>query len=288
MRCRCGLYLKLHSKPRPKTFGKGAAGTKRSMNGAAAKAAASGVPPVCSNCACTSTPMWRVLEGKLSCNACSLYCTSSLLSVSLSSQRGYETDVDRDLLVKLHKVPRPASLAQKRAAAAAAKVNLAAAASSDGNPPSTTSSPGDRPATLEPPDSQPPTTSTSSTINGGEAQLTSPSTCSNAPLQPAVMPPPHARTQSHGMMLPPALPPPSSHIPQNWPRTATTSPYLEASLNLSSEPNPFAQTSWGALAYQLVSAAAEEEAGQGDPGGTTGGGGGLNLTETNGDATSSR
>lgn len=86
-------------------------------------------------------------------------------------------------------------------------------------------------------------------------------------------------------MLPPSIPPPSSHTPQNWPRTATTSPYLDASLSLTSEPNPFAQTSWGALAYQLVSAAAEEEAGQVD-GATGSGGGGLLLSETNGDATS--
>lgn len=54
---RCGLYQKLHQKPRPKAFATQANSAKRSQNGAAAQAAASGVPPSCSNCGATSTPM---------------------------------------------------------------------------------------------------------------------------------------------------------------------------------------------------------------------------------------
>ncbi|GAA5868384.1 hypothetical protein JCM3774_003275 [Rhodotorula dairenensis] len=102
----CGLYLKLHGKSRPKTFGKSGGTRKTSAGGAAAQAASSGVPPSCNNCGATSTPMWRKdPDGNLCCNACSLY-------------------------YKLHKVNRPASLAQKRAAAAAAKVNALGSAPS--------------------------------------------------------------------------------------------------------------------------------------------------------------
>ncbi|GAA6063959.1 hypothetical protein JCM10212_004807 [Sporobolomyces blumeae] len=243
----CGLYLKLHSKPRPKTFGKGA-GSKRPSTGAAAQAAAkaalTGVPPSCSNCGVQSTPFWRLVGTDLCCNACSLY-------------------------YKLHKVPRPASLAQKRAAAAAAKANLAATANST-NPPSLASSPGDGPPGSTPNEwtaaQTPATTSTPmtpSTDEAGGAAAPQP-----APLQPAVMPPPHAA----GSMPPPPLPP-SSHVqspyapppllaPPTWPiPPSSTSPYLNG-IPLPAEPTPFAQTSWGALAYQLVSAAAEEEAGQ--------------------------
>ncbi|KAK4703721.1 hypothetical protein P7C70_g2491, partial [Phenoliferia sp. Uapishka_3] len=91
----CGLYQKLHSKPRPRAFGK--QGSKaRSSSGAAAQAAASLTPPMCNNCSATSTPMWRRdAEGKLACNACSLY-------------------------FKLHNVLRPIALSRKRAAASAA------------------------------------------------------------------------------------------------------------------------------------------------------------------------
>ncbi|ORY57121.1 GATA zinc finger-domain-containing protein, partial [Leucosporidium creatinivorum] len=70
----CGLYQKLHQKPRPKAFATQANSAKRSQNGAAAQAAASGVPPSCHNCSATSTPMWRKdAQGNLCCNACSLY-----------------------------------------------------------------------------------------------------------------------------------------------------------------------------------------------------------------------
>ncbi|GAA5975974.1 hypothetical protein JCM10908_005343 [Rhodotorula pacifica] len=101
----CGLYLKLHGKSRPKTFGKSGA-PRKAATGAAAQAASSGVPPSCNNCGATSTPMWRKdADGNLCCNACSLY-------------------------YKLHKVNRPASLAQKRAAAAAAKANAMGSATS--------------------------------------------------------------------------------------------------------------------------------------------------------------
>ncbi|BGP54387.1 hypothetical protein JCM8202v2_001964 [Rhodotorula sphaerocarpa] len=117
----CGLYLKLHGKARPKTFGK--SGTpRRTSAGAAAQAAASGVPPSCNNCGATSTPMWRKdAEGNLCCNACSLY-------------------------YKLHKVNRPASLAQKRAAAAAAKANALGGSA----PSSTSASPQSGPSALTP------------------------------------------------------------------------------------------------------------------------------------------
>ncbi|GAA5837206.1 hypothetical protein JCM3766R1_002159 [Sporobolomyces carnicolor] len=279
----CGLYLKLHSKPRPKTFGKGGAGgSKRALNGAAAKAAASGVPPVCSNCACTSTPMWRVLEGKLSCNACSLY-------------------------YKLHKVPRPASLAQKRAAAAAAKLDLpadAGGASATTAPPAPAStappSPGqDRPSILTPSDTSsaptpaasalpPPPAAAHSTPSdeesggGAAAMLISPPTAV-APLQPAVMPPPllHHHSYSHHHQQHPPPPQQQQHHSHHGPTTTTTTtttgpggpsaiswtPSIWPAPSNSISPfqdavNPFAQTEWGRLAYQLVSAAAEEEAGQ--------------------------
>lgn len=73
----CGLYLKLHGTPRPKVFATQPIGVRgRLTTGAAAQAAASLTPPQCLNCEATSTPMWRKdAQGKLCCNACSLYCT---------------------------------------------------------------------------------------------------------------------------------------------------------------------------------------------------------------------
>ncbi|GAA5905684.1 GATA-type transcription factor [Sporobolomyces salmoneus] len=253
----CGLYLKLHSKPRPKTFGKGAGGTKRTLNGAAAKAAASGVPPVCSNCACTSTPMWRVLDGKLSCNACSLY-------------------------FKLHKVPRPASLAQKRAAAAAAKLD-------ETNPSSAATSPGDRPPILTPSDtsSAAPTPSTStiavlqshshSNGDGGDPTKMNISPSTNpAPLQPAVMPPPLHHTTGVASLIQPFVPSTTTTTPwtSSWSTAPPSSTSTVSAPSQFQDSNPFAQTEWGRLAYQLVSAAAEEEAGQTHHPGAGGGGGG--------------
>ncbi|KAK4047536.1 hypothetical protein OIV83_005323 [Microbotryomycetes sp. JL201] len=86
----CGLYQKLHNKSRPLEFLTQATSAKRAANGAAAQAAASGVPPQCHNCAATSTPMWRKdPNGNLCCNACTLY-------------------------YKLHNTNRPSSLANKR------------------------------------------------------------------------------------------------------------------------------------------------------------------------------
>ncbi|GAA6057813.1 hypothetical protein JCM3770_004288 [Rhodotorula araucariae] len=256
----CGLYLKLHSKPRPKTFGKSNA-SKRSSHGAAAQAAASGVPPSCNNCGATSTPMWRKdPEGRLCCNACSLY-------------------------YKLHKVNRPASLAQKRQAAAAAKANAAAAAavckpaeasssvpvpaqqptpaaSVEVTPASSTDAPAPvAPAPVAPPPHLPPAFHPSLPpglpMNPGDPAsmhfLPQAHMWPPHPLQPTLFPggpPVHLAPQPPGpggkFTLPPALPPP----PQGMP------------------PNPFAQTAWGALAYGIVSAAAAEEAGTGPGPGT--------------------
>ncbi|KAI5476616.1 GATA-binding factor 6-B [Pseudohyphozyma bogoriensis] len=89
----CGLYLKLHGKPRPKQFGK----AQSAPRGAVAEAVASGKPPMCHNCEATSTPMWRKdLNGNLACNACSLY-------------------------FKLHQVLRPVSLSRKQKSRLAAQ-----------------------------------------------------------------------------------------------------------------------------------------------------------------------
>ncbi|KAL8276253.1 hypothetical protein RQP46_011327 [Phenoliferia psychrophenolica] len=90
----CGLYQKLHSKPRPKAFGK--QGSKaRASSGAAAQAAASSTPPMCNNCSATSTPMWRRdPDGNLACNACSLYFKLHNVRYARSP---VSNDRDRDL-----------------------------------------------------------------------------------------------------------------------------------------------------------------------------------------------
>ncbi|GAA6031803.1 hypothetical protein JCM8097_001997 [Rhodosporidiobolus ruineniae] len=295
----CGLYLKLHGKARPKTFGKNP-GSKRSSNGAAAQAAASGVPPSCNNCGATSTPMWRKdQEGRLCCNACSLY-------------------------YKLHKVNRPASLAQKRKAAAAAKANLAAAAAgqstTDANAEASTSN-------ATPPNQQLPTPATSTEATPASSAGTpaalppAPPVSALPPLPPAFQLPPNLPSlgppgapgipgvpplvpQIPGWPMPPpsgypfpptpAHPPPQLHHPQ--PQHHALTPEQQAQFLLHHQqqqqqhaaahaaavqggkfalppqmppplpsPNPFAQTAWGALAYGIVSAAAAEEA-NGPPG----------------------
>ncbi|GAA5998312.1 uncharacterized protein JCM10292_001115 [Rhodotorula paludigena] len=238
----CGLYLKLHSKPRPKTFAKSNA-SRRSSNGAAAQAAASGVPPSCNNCGATSTPMWRKdQEGRLCCNACSLY-------------------------YKLHKVNRPASLAQKRQAAAAAKANLAAAAAASASKDGEGSGSAPKAAAAAPaPSAQLPTPAASTEVT--------PTAAADMPAPPPPHPhlppgyPPHlphdpAMLGTPFMPLPPMWPP---HIaPPGYPGgmppmgLAPGQPYGYPPIVAS--PNPFAQTAWGALAYGIVSAAAAEEAG---------------------------
>ncbi|GAA5858552.1 hypothetical protein JCM8547_007357 [Rhodosporidiobolus lusitaniae] len=257
----CGLYLKLHGKSRPKTFGKNN-GSKRSSNGAAAQAAASGVPPSCNNCGATSTPMWRKdPEGKLCCNACSLY-------------------------YKLHKVARPASLAQKRKAAAAAKANLAAAAaataaggrangvasnvgastSTANQLPTSAASNGLTPgSTLETPAAlpplppvppQPPTFQLPPTADHSQQHLGLPPGWPPAgfpPLQPNGAPfPPLPHLHHPQPQLPPQQPQQQQQQQQKFPLPPTLPPL---------SPSPYAQTAWGALAYGIVSAAAAEEAG---------------------------
>uniref|UniRef100_A0A0K3C794 Protein OS-9 homolog n=1 Tax=Rhodotorula toruloides TaxID=5286 RepID=A0A0K3C794_RHOTO len=265
----CGLYLKLHSKPRPKTFGKSNA-SKRSSNGAAAQAAASGVPPSCSNCGATSTPMWRKdQEGRLCCNACSLY-------------------------YKLHKVNRPASLAQKRQAAAAAKANLAASVAAvaktggGGSPSDGYNSGAGSLASSHLPTPAASTEVTPASTTGTPASAPPqtpmpPSFLSPNPGEQATAPPPPQQLPP----IPPAPPPHLMHHPPIWPPHPFAPPaYLPPGMMppLPPQPgqqkftlppamppqalpgSPFAQTAWGALAYGIVSAAAAEEAGVGVPG----------------------
>ncbi|GAA5834041.1 hypothetical protein JCM11251_003600 [Rhodosporidiobolus azoricus] len=288
----CGLYLKLHGKSRPKTFGKNN-GSKRSSNGAAAQAAASGVPPSCNNCGATSTPMWRKdQEGRLCCNACSLY-------------------------YKLHKVPRPASLAQKRKAAAAAKANLAAAASS--NNPAAKVDLGGSPANETPPSQLPTPAASSETSPNGIAVPESAAAIPPPPPLPHQLPPNPYQLPPTLPGLPPGMPGtipgmmlPHQGVPPGWPPLPQGYPYppipgapngglppgfphqlaphqlpqlhhpqqqlaqqqqqkfsLPPAIPGPLAPSPFAQTAWGALAYGIVSAAAAEEAGvaPGGPGG---------------------
>ncbi|GAA5887347.1 hypothetical protein JCM6882_002499 [Rhodosporidiobolus microsporus] len=302
----CGLYLKLHGKSRPKTFGKNN-GSKRSSNGAAAQAAASGVPPSCNNCGATSTPMWRKdQEGRLCCNACSLY-------------------------YKLHKVPRPASLAQKRKAAAAAKANLAAAASS-ANP--AKADLGGSPTNDTPPGQLPTPAASSETTPTAVPAETAPVPQIPPHLVPPPPPPSNPYQLPPAMQMQPGAPPPGGlpglmhphqALPPGWPPLPQGYPFpppngaappppgyplahvmpqlhhpqpqLPHQLQFPQQqqqqqqgqqgqqkfslppaipgvlpPSPFAQTAWGALAYGIVSAAAAEEAGGGVPGAAPNGG----------------
>ncbi|KAJ7459406.1 hypothetical protein B0H11DRAFT_1817389 [Mycena galericulata] len=68
----CGLYCKLHKRPRPKTMrhtGGGGEGRGQSV-----RAETIDVMAQCYNCQTTATPLWRKDdEGKTVCNACGLY-----------------------------------------------------------------------------------------------------------------------------------------------------------------------------------------------------------------------
>ncbi|KAJ7873480.1 hypothetical protein B0H14DRAFT_2344147 [Mycena olivaceomarginata] len=68
----CGLYCKLHKRPRPKTMrNTGGGGEGR---GQSVRAEAVDVMAQCYNCHTTATPLWRKDdEGKTVCNACGLY-----------------------------------------------------------------------------------------------------------------------------------------------------------------------------------------------------------------------
>ncbi|KAJ7769570.1 hypothetical protein DFH07DRAFT_1005700, partial [Mycena maculata] len=68
----CGLYCKLHKRPRPKTMrNTGGGGEGR---GQSVRAEAVDIMAQCYNCHTTATPLWRKDdEGKTVCNACGLY-----------------------------------------------------------------------------------------------------------------------------------------------------------------------------------------------------------------------
>ncbi|CAK5276492.1 unnamed protein product [Mycena citricolor] len=67
----CGLYCKLHKRPRPKTMR--SAGTSEGR-GQSARSEVVDVVAQCYNCHTTATPLWRKDdEGKTVCNACGLY-----------------------------------------------------------------------------------------------------------------------------------------------------------------------------------------------------------------------
>ncbi|KAJ7235664.1 hypothetical protein C8J57DRAFT_1194693, partial [Mycena rebaudengoi] len=68
----CGLYCKLHKRPRPKTMR--SAGGGGEGRGQSVRAEAVDVMAQCYNCHTTATPLWRKDdEGKTVCNACGLY-----------------------------------------------------------------------------------------------------------------------------------------------------------------------------------------------------------------------
>ncbi|KAF7321170.1 hypothetical protein HMN09_00205200 [Mycena chlorophos] len=67
----CGLYCKLHKRPRPKTMRQNGGQEGR---GQSVRAEAVDVMAQCYNCHTTATPLWRKDdEGKTVCNACGLY-----------------------------------------------------------------------------------------------------------------------------------------------------------------------------------------------------------------------
>ncbi|CAK5276797.1 unnamed protein product [Mycena citricolor] len=67
----CGLYCKLHKRPRPKTMR--SVGTSEGR-GQSARSEVVDVVAQCYNCHTTATPLWRKDdEGKTVCNACGLY-----------------------------------------------------------------------------------------------------------------------------------------------------------------------------------------------------------------------
>ncbi|KAF7373864.1 hypothetical protein MSAN_00598400 [Mycena sanguinolenta] len=68
----CGLYCKLHKRPRPKTMRNNNGGAEG--RGQSVRAEAVDVLAQCYNCHTTATPLWRKDdEGKTVCNACGLY-----------------------------------------------------------------------------------------------------------------------------------------------------------------------------------------------------------------------
>ncbi|KAJ7224567.1 hypothetical protein GGX14DRAFT_350375 [Mycena pura] len=68
----CGLYCKLHKRPRPKTMRN--SGTGGEGRGQSVRSETVDVMAQCYNCHTTATPLWRKDdEGKTVCNACGLY-----------------------------------------------------------------------------------------------------------------------------------------------------------------------------------------------------------------------